>query len=242
MKTVHYIILRNISDESDAYTYIIKPELKSENGRKDFKALVERYDSHSSRETMINEAKRALQNLQYRNERSMPFERFTQKLQRAIDDLELGGRPMHNDDIVDIIWPKILNNEIKEFVVALKVDQARKPRTYKEILQDIATEVPKLSPNSNFRRAAAEVAMSQNSKYTRDGPCPPTGVMANGKMYIGNYHGKNGSTTPLSHITQKFVRLEKQVLRLMGGTPVTTVGMAMASPIKGGNYARSGDN
>ena len=57
----------------------------------------------------------------------MLFESFTEKLQRAIDGLELGVRHMHNDDIVDIIWQKILNNEIKEFVVALKVDQPGNP-------------------------------------------------------------------------------------------------------------------
>ena len=188
-KTVHHIILRNISDDSDAYTYL-KPKLKSEDGRKDYKALLERYDGHSSKETRINEAKSLIKTLQYRNERSMPFERFTEKLQRAIDDLALGGRPMHNDDIVDLIWPKILNNEIKEFVVALKVNQARNPRGYKEILQDIATEVPKLSPTSNFSRTTAEINTSSDSKYTRDGPCPPSGVMTNGKVFIGNYHGK----------------------------------------------------
>ena len=82
-------------------------DLKSEDGRKDYKALLERYDGHSSKETRINEAKSLIKTLQYRNERSMPFERFTEKLQRAIDDLAMGGRPMHNDDIVDLIWPKI---------------------------------------------------------------------------------------------------------------------------------------
>ena len=187
-RMVHQIILRNIAEDSDAYTYI-KPNINKNNGRVDYEALCMRYDSHASRETRINEAKRTIQTLQYRNERSMPFERFVDKFQRAVDDLETGGRPMHNDDIVDALWPKLLNNEIKEFIMALKVDQARNPRNYRDILQDIAAETPKISPTSTFKRNVSEVATTQKAKYTKEGACPNTGVMSNGKIFIGNYTG-----------------------------------------------------
>ncbi len=187
-RIVHQIIFRNIAEESDAYTYV-KPNVRLENGRVDYLALCARYDSHSSKETRINEAKKTLQTLQYRNERSMPFEKFVDKFQRAVDDLEAGGRPMHNDDVIDTLWPKIINNEIREFVTALKVDQARNPRGFREILQDIATEVPKTSPNASFRRNVSEVS-SSHGQYIRDGNCPHRGVMVDGKMFIGNYTGQ----------------------------------------------------
>ena len=44
---------------------------------------------------------------------------------------------MHNDVIVHTILLKILCNELREFVVALKVNQIRNSWAYKVILQDI---------------------------------------------------------------------------------------------------------
>ena len=188
-RVVHQIISRNIAEESDAYTYI-KPNIRKEDGRVDYLALAGRYDNHASRETRINEAKRTLQSIQYRNERSMPFEKFVDKFQQAIDDLEAGGRPMHNDDIIDMLWPKIINNEIREYIVALKVDQARNHRGFRDIIQDIASEIPKISPVSSFKRNVSAFKNSEESKYTKDGSCPHKGVMVNGKIYIGNYTGQ----------------------------------------------------
>ena len=52
----------------------------------------------------------------------MPFDKATEKFQRAVDGLKLGGRPLHNDDNVDSIWPKIICSDLRYFVVALKVD------------------------------------------------------------------------------------------------------------------------
>ena len=42
--TVNNIILRNISDESDAFTYV-KPYIKKDDGRADIKALRSRYEN-----------------------------------------------------------------------------------------------------------------------------------------------------------------------------------------------------
>ena len=220
-KLVHQIIIRNVADDSDAYTYL-KPNVAKENGRMDYKALSERYDSHSSKETRISEAKNSLIKLQYRNERSMSFERFSEKFQRAVDDLETGGRPMHNDDIIDALWPKILNNELSSFVMALKVDQARNPRNYKEILQEMATEVPKLSQAGSYRRTAAEIATGEKleGKYTREGKCPSSGVMANGKIFIGNYTGKKWHDESVKPYHDKS---EVQGMRILSLAMVVTV-------------------
>ena len=51
----------------------------------------------------INEAKKTLANIAYRNEKSMTLEKFVATLQKAIDDLEMYGRGMHNGDIVDLL-------------------------------------------------------------------------------------------------------------------------------------------
>ena len=66
-RTVHQIILRNVHEDSDAYTYI-KPLLRSRDGRKDMLALRQRYQNDATKQTIINAAKSTLSNLRYKNE------------------------------------------------------------------------------------------------------------------------------------------------------------------------------
>ena len=47
-RLVHQIILRNVSEKSNTYTYI-KPLLRYRDGRRDFLALKDRYSSNSSK-------------------------------------------------------------------------------------------------------------------------------------------------------------------------------------------------
>eukprot|EP00546_Thalassionema_frauenfeldii_P004541 CAMPEP_0178917842 /NCGR_PEP_ID=MMETSP0786-20121207/13484_1 /TAXON_ID=186022 /ORGANISM="Thalassionema frauenfeldii, Strain CCMP 1798" /LENGTH=274 /DNA_ID=CAMNT_0020591463 /DNA_START=123 /DNA_END=948 /DNA_ORIENTATION=+ len=84
-RTVHQIILKNVHEDSDAYTYIKKPLLKRQDGRQDYIALKDHYaiDKPS----------------QYGKE--FCFEKFSLKVQKAYDDLDLQGRPVHNSDIVE---------------------------------------------------------------------------------------------------------------------------------------------
>ena len=186
VKTVHQIILRNVSEDSDAYTYL-KPSVKDENGRTDLGALKQRYDNHATRQERINQANSVLETLVYKNERMMPFEVFSSKLQDAIDALQECGRSPHDGDIVDKIWDKILNTEIHSYVEALRVSHVQNPRTYRSILQDIASQIPRLKKQS-FRRNVS--ATQTDRKATRDGECPTNGVFTvDGKLFIGKYPG-----------------------------------------------------
>ena len=127
--TVHQIILQNIGEDSDAYTYI-KTRIRQENGRIDIQALRSRFEITSTIEAKINAAKRTIDTLQYRNKRSMSFEKFSAKLQHALDNLEDGGRAMHNGNVVDLIWRRVMNSELEGFIDALKVDHIRSPTNY----------------------------------------------------------------------------------------------------------------
>ena len=60
--TVHNIILRNIADGLDAFTYV-KPYLNKYNGRLAIKYLRGRYENAAMQEQYINEAKRTLETL-----------------------------------------------------------------------------------------------------------------------------------------------------------------------------------
>ena len=77
-KTVHLIILRNVAEDSDAYTYI-KPKIRQEDGRVDMEALMKRYENKATQQERINEANNILDNLVYKHERAMSFELFTSK-------------------------------------------------------------------------------------------------------------------------------------------------------------------
>ena len=73
--TVHNIILCNIADASDAFTYV-KPYIKKYNGRTDIKALRSRYKKFDMQEQNGSEAKRTIETIQYRNKGEMTFEKF----------------------------------------------------------------------------------------------------------------------------------------------------------------------
>ena len=64
--TVHNIILRNIADGLDAFTYV-KHYLKKDDGRLDIQALRGRYKNSFVQEQYINKAKKTLETLIYRN-------------------------------------------------------------------------------------------------------------------------------------------------------------------------------
>mmetsp|Transcript_26809 Transcript_26809/g.40567 ORF Transcript_26809/g.40567 Transcript_26809/m.40567 type:complete len:162 (-) Transcript_26809:308-793(-) len=84
-QTVHTLILNNVHEDSDAYTYN-KPLLRHRNGRCNIIALRERYHSDVTKQAIINTAKSVLENLRYKNEKSFSFEGFSSKLQKAYPD------------------------------------------------------------------------------------------------------------------------------------------------------------
>ena len=119
-RTVHQIILRNVHEDLDAYTYI-KPLLRSWDGRKDMLALRQRYQNDATKQTIINAAKSTLSNLRYKNERSFSFEKFSTKLQKAYDELEACGRKVDNGDIVDELWSRIQSTELQMYISSWKL-------------------------------------------------------------------------------------------------------------------------
>ena len=106
--TVNNIILRNIADASDAFTYV-KPYIKKDDGRTDIKALRSKYENVAMQEQYVIEAKHTIDTIKYRNERATTFEKFVRKIVKAVGGLEKRGRGMHNADIVEIICRRVNN-------------------------------------------------------------------------------------------------------------------------------------
>ena len=152
---VHGVILRKIASSSDAYTYV-KTNIRRYYGRVNITALRARYENSAMQDMYINEAKKTLANIAYRNERAMTFEKFVDTFQKEIDDLEMYGHGMHNGDIVDLLWIKMGNPDLAPYVVSVKVHYQLFRRRYKEILQNIATQIPFLAPTT-FRARVSDL-------------------------------------------------------------------------------------
>jgi hypothetical protein len=197
--TVHLFYLNNISEESDAYTYV-QPLLRHNDGRRDDIALQERYENAATVQTRVNEANRVWDMLTYKNERAMSFEEFQKKFQKALQHFAKAGRPKHDADIVDWIWNHIQNADLSGTVRALKASQGLNPRTPSQILQEIAKEVPNLSKATISPRSVSqlgttfnemelsELKTDNNEEYTFDGATPQTGAFTpDGKLFCGGY-------------------------------------------------------
>ena len=174
---VHGVILRNITESLDAYTYV-KTNIRWYDGMVDITELIARYENAATQHMHINEAKKTLANIAYRNEWAITFEKFVATFQKAIDDLEIYGCGMQNGDIVDLLWTKIGNPELASYVVSMKVHYKVVKRGYWKILQDIATQIP-LSRASDLH---------QTDVTTEGGGCPEKGAhTADGTLFTGTY-------------------------------------------------------
>ena len=115
----------------------------------------------------------------------MMFEKFVSKLVKAVDELEKRGRVMHNADIVEIIWKRVSNAELSQYLTALKVQFQNQPHNYREVLKNIASQVPYIGIDT-FRKAS-EVSV----QGTESGGAPDQGVYdSNGLLFHGTYPEK----------------------------------------------------
>ena len=136
-------------------------------------AMQDKYVSYSTR---------TIETIQYRNERAMTFEKFVRKIVKAVDELEKRGRGMHNAEIIEIIWKRVSNDELSQYITSLKTQFQQQPRNYREVLQDIASQVPSIGVDT--LRKASEVSV----QGTESGGAPDQGFYdSNGLLFHGTY-------------------------------------------------------
>ena len=182
--TVHNIILRNIAYASYAFTYV-KLYIKKDDGRTDIKAFRSRYENVAMQEHYVSEANRTIETIQYRNKIAMKFETFFSKLVKALNELEKRGKGMHNADIVEIIWQRVSNAELRQYLNALKVQFQHQPRNYREVLQDIAIQVQSIGVDTFQKSSKVSV------QGIESGGAPDQGVYdSNGLLFHVKYPEK----------------------------------------------------
>ena len=99
----------------------MKPFIKKDYGRTDIKVLLSGYENVAMQDQYVSEANRTIETIQYINKRAMTFKKFVIKIVKVVNELEKGGRVMHNADIVDIISQRVRNAELIQYLAALKV-------------------------------------------------------------------------------------------------------------------------
>ena len=115
----------------------------------------------------------------------MTSEKFVSKLVKAVDEIEKRGRGMHKADIFDILLQRLSNDELSHYLTVLKVQFQHQPHNYREVLQDIASQV--LSIGVDTFRKASEVSVYG----TESGGAPDQGVYdSNGFLFHGTYPEK----------------------------------------------------
>ena len=185
-KTVHLFLTNNISEDSDAHAYI-HPIMSRNNGRRDWKALIERYENEATTQARVNQANKTWDMLVYKNEQAMTFEAFSKKLTKALQYFEQAGQAKHDGDVVNWIWKHVQSAELSQHMSALKVGQSINLRTSRQILQEIAKEVPNLSKGSNFEPRISEIQQVNNG-FTFEGKTPDSSAKTpEGKLFCGSY-------------------------------------------------------
>ena len=121
----------------------------------------------------------------YRNERALKFKKFVAKFVKAVDELDKRNQGLHNADVVDMIWKKVTNPELNQYVVALKVQFQREPWKYQEFLQDTSSQISTLPINIFRKPSEVGSIVDYNSGFDK---CPSSGAyVTDRKLYIGNY-------------------------------------------------------
>jgi hypothetical protein len=207
-KTVHLFILNNVFEDSDAHAYI-HPIILRNDGRQDWITLNNRYENDATIQARVNQANKTWNMLVYKNKRAMTFEAFSKKLTKAIQHFAKAGRPKHDGDVIDWIWSHVQNGELTQHLAALKVGQSFNVRTSREILQEIAKEIPNLSKGSNFQPRISE--MHQTEDYTFDGDAPNQGVhTADGKLFCGSYSPTRWFSDEMKQFRDQIIKIRNK--------------------------------
>ena len=99
-------------------------------------------------EQYVSEANRTIETVHYRNVRVIRFETFVSKIVKAVYELEKLVRGLHNADIVGIIWQRVSNAELSQYLTSIKVQFQHQTSNYREELQDIVSQVPSISADT----------------------------------------------------------------------------------------------
>jgi hypothetical protein len=179
-RKVHQLIHGFVQGEI-AETWI-KPKEKKQDGRLDFMALQAHYGGEGSKSVRIKEAEVLRNSLQYKNERSMSFDKFLTNMQKMFTGFEDNEEFLSDGQKVRLLFQKVQAPNLNQVKSALQVSydlDTNDDVTYDFIANSLAVEATSMVNFASTRNT---------SGIETSGSAPATGIKgSDGTIFTGFY-------------------------------------------------------
>lgn len=188
-RRVHQLILGFVQGEP-AEQYL-KSLAKKENGRLDMIALRSHYGGEGNISHRIGEAERLMQSLHYKGERSMPFSRFLEHLQKMFNIYEREGEPLEESAKIRTLFSKIQSSTLAGAVASLKVKYNTDGCTFSQAANHLSSELCESNEYITGRRniSSAGTTRAPNNSTSGRGR---SGMYNRDRTGRGGRHGRGG--------------------------------------------------
>ena len=172
----------------------IKPLTRKQNGRADMEALRKHYSGEGNTSRRIAVAERIRDTLHNKNERTMQFSAFLDKLQKMFNIFEEENEQMTEQAKVRMLLKKVEHPQLQDAVGALRVRVTMDGITFTECANHLSAQVSELPDHQSSRKlsaAGSDRSKSSDPKRIRGGG-PGGGKrngihMSDGSVWTGFY-------------------------------------------------------
>ena len=116
------------------------------NGRRDMEALCNHYGGEGNASRRIATAEKLRESLQYKNERSLPFSTFLDRIQKIFNIFKEEGEQLTENEKVRELFKRVQHTQLQDTVKVLRVGHNLDGITYTEAvnhLTAVVSELPK---------------------------------------------------------------------------------------------------
>ena len=152
----------------------IKPNARRQSGRDDMQALRNHYSGEGNTSRRIAVAERLRDTLHYKNEKSLQFSMFLDKLQKMFNIFEEEKEEMTEQAKVRMLLKKVEHPQLQDAVGALRVRAQMDGITFTECANHLSAIVSEL-PDQVSRKIAA-VESKVKVRHIRGGGAPGTNL------------------------------------------------------------------
>lgn len=221
----------------------IKSVEKYEDGRRSMKALRDHFEGKGNATRNLAEANRLRDTLHYRNEKTLSFERFLNKMQEMFNIYAKEDQELSEKSKVDLLFSKVQHQGLQAAVEALRTKEVEGVElTYTAAANHLSTTVARLAASNGGRAISAlgTTGSGGNGIYNSDGSIK-TGHIANwrslteeerskvfeerkrlgvsGKKKGGGKGGEKNSANTMKQLRQQNQKQRRKIKALMRKNP-----------------------
>ena len=130
----------------------VKPIAKKQNGRSDMEALRNHYSGEGNTSRRIAVAERIRDSLFYKNERSMQFSAFLDKMQKMFNIFEEENEQITEQAKVRLLLKKVEHPQLQDAVSALRIRSSMDGLTFTECANHLSAQVSELPDQQSNRK------------------------------------------------------------------------------------------